>query len=114
MAEEQLLERHADTKTQRAPAQASDGTGGDLKDARTFCREPQLGVDGSVHEAQRPRSFLHRAGARCLDRFGMSRRRHVQRLLEVRTVERIGLVEDRQDREPPVGEQSFQRHLRAR
>ena len=56
----------------------------------------QLGVDRSLPQAQRarrPRSDRLDLGQ---DGRRQPRRRHVQRLLEVRPLERVGLVEDRQ------------------
>src|SRR6267378_2570178 len=63
----------------------------------------------------------HCASRRCgrldylpLDMSLETRRRHVDGLLEEGTVERIGLIEDREHSKAPVCDQSFDRHLKPR
>src|SRR5438067_180535 len=53
-------------------------------------------------------------GDRLLDWSGQTGGRYVDGLLEIWTVKRIGLVEDREDAQTAADEQAFQRDLAAR
>ena len=69
-------------------------------------------MDRPVHEAERAAASRCRAADLLERRGGKARGRHVDRLLEKGTVQRIGLVEDRQDLEGAVGQETFHRDLR--
>ena len=70
-------------------------------------------MDRSLPQPQRPRRpHSNRLDLR-QDRGRQPRRRHVQRLLEVRPLERVGLVEDRQHLQTASAQQPLDRHLRA-
>ena len=97
VAQDQLLERDARAEAQRARAQPADRAGRDLDHPHAVAVDPQLGV----HRALRPaRSRRRRAPVTSSTRAsvagGEARRRDVDRLLEVRADERVGLVEHRE------------------
>ena len=115
MAEDQLLERDAGAEPQRPRAQAADRPRRDLEHGDAIAVDPELGVDGPVGEPDRVRRAPGEERDALLQVGGQSRRRHVDRLFEVRADERVGLVEDREDLELLLAaEQPFDRDLDAR
>ena len=98
-------------EAERARAEAADRAGGDLDHPRTLVVDPQLGVDRPLREAERPRRPARLGGDRGLASGRQARGRHVERLLEVRPVERVGLVEERQHVELSRHQEPLQRHL---
>src|SRR4051812_6866198 len=95
MAEDHLLERHPQPEAQRARAQPADRARGELQDGdAAACADAHLRMNGTLGEAKRSCSVAGSALDRLEHRRRLTRRRDVDRLLEVGTVERIGLVED--------------------
>ena len=96
-------------KSQSAGTQPPDRTGGDLEDEYSLVIDAALGVD-------RPMRQTDGLGGSCdgLDDcrlLARSRRwrRDVDRFLEERPVERVRLVEERQEEKPAVMQQPFER-----
>ncbi len=124
VAQEQLLQRnlgrptrHLGLETQCSRTEPADRPRGDLEDENPqhagFRVDAAFRMNGTVAQADR-RGRVRDGGrdrALNLDRGG--RRRHVDRLLEERSVERIGLVEQRQQLKPTVVHQPFDRVLDA-
>ena len=114
MAQDDLLQRHAGAEAQRPRAESADGPRRHLQHPRPVVVHPQLGVDRALAQAE------GRAGGRGdrldapLDVGRQPRGRDVDRLLEVRALERVRLVEQRQRVERAAHEQAFQRDLDAR
>ena len=103
VTQQQLLQRDcglriADCglKAEGARAQAADRARGDFEDKDAVRVDAALGVDRTVMEAQRSRRARHAVDDGALRVGVRGRRRQVDRFLEERAVERIGLVEDRQ------------------
>ena len=97
VAQDQLLERDAGAEPQRARAQPADRPRRDLEHARRDRRRSGARRGRALGEPDRARVARQvRNATRCCTSSGESRRRHVDRLLEVRAVERVGLVEDRE------------------
>src|SRR5436309_4385455 len=97
VADDQLLEAQAGSEAKRARAQPADRARGDLQDEGPALVEAQLGVDRSLREAEGSAGVAGHRGDAGLRRLGQPRRRDVDRLLEERAVEWVGLVEERQD-----------------
>ncbi len=116
--EDHLLEADARAEAQRARAQPADRPRRDLDDRHLVAEcglvDSDFRVDRSLGEPDRASRPFARAGDEVEGRRREARRRHVDGLLEVRALERVGLVEDRQDLELPVPEQPFERDLDAR
>ena len=119
MAQEQFLERNGRRLDRRGEAQrsstdAANGPGRDLQHEYSSVADAALGVDGSVAQADRDGGRAN-AGA---DLPGKSAFQigecQVDGLFEVGTIERIGLVEDRQRLQPAVGHAVGSRHVDAR
>jgi RNA polymerase sigma factor (sigma-70 family) len=113
VAQNHLLKADAGPEAQGARAQAADRPGRQLEDAHPLAVHAQLGVDRSLPQPQRtrrPRSDRLDLGQ---DGRGQPRRRDVQRLLEVRPFQRLGLVEDREHLQAPAAQQPLDRHLLA-
>ena len=100
-------------KPERAGAQAADRPGRDLEDEDAPIVDAALGVNRAMREADRGRRAGDGVDDVPLHRLGRRGRRHVDRLFEERTVERVGLVEQGQRVERPVMEQPFERELPA-
>ena len=111
MPQDQLFERHADAEPQGAAAETTDAAGRDLEHARSVRREPKLGVNGSFAQSERRAAVRNGSGDRVLQRRRMTRGRDVERLLEKRPVERIGLVEEREHVEMTAHQQALERDL---
>ena len=79
------------------PAARRSRSRGDLQDEGPALVEAQLGVDRSLREAEGSAGVAGHRGDAGLRRLGQPRRRDVDRLLEERAVEWVGLVEERQD-----------------
>src|SRR4051812_22622995 len=115
-----MFEEHA-FKTDRVPdrpereharTQSSDRPGGDLEDVDLTCRRhPALSVDRPVLESQRRCGTLDVLRHAALQRIVHARWRHVNRLLEERSVKRIRLVEDREHAERAASHHTFHREL---
>ena len=75
--------------------------------------DAQLGVDGTLAETQGQRGPAGDVGDRPLAVVGQPRGGHVDRLLEERPVERVGLVEQGEHRQRAVDQEPLQRHLAA-
>src|SRR3954468_20849928 len=114
VAEQKLFERDAHPETERPPAQPANGASGHLQDPGTVGSEPQLGVHRAVHEPEGAGRLLYRGRAGRLQRLRMAGGRHVQGLFEVGAVERVRLVEEREDGEVASGEQALDGNLRSR
>ncbi len=114
VAQDDLLQADAGAEAQRPGAQAADRAGRQLEHPDAVAVQPQLGVHGALAQAQRRRG----GGRRRLDAAqpvgGEARRRHVDRLLEVRPLERVGLVEDGQHLGLALAQERLDRHLGAR
>ena len=111
VAQDQLLETDARAEAEHPRAQPADRPGGDLDHPRRLAVEAQLGVDRPLAQPDRRDRVPRRLGDVVLGGLGKPRRRDVDRLLEERPVEGIGLVEQRQHVQTPPVEQPFQRHL---
>src|SRR5215467_3633075 len=99
---DQVLEGQTGAERQGAGAEASDRARGHLEHERAALVQAKLRVDGALGEPERRARVAAHRGDTGLDGFRQTRRRHVDRLLEERAVERIGLVEDRQHVQCPA------------
>src|SRR3954447_13262651 len=108
--QDQLLERHAEAESEAARAEPADRARGELEHPRRRA-EAQLPVDRAFGEAERPRRVPGQAMDLFDDLWRLARRSDVDRLLEVRAVERVRLVEGGEHHEPAVLEQPFNRLL---
>ena len=70
-----------------------------------------LDMHGSLGQAQRPARARRQLRGLCQCQIGMARRRHVERLLERRTDQRIGLVEKRQHGQLAIAQQPLHGQL---
>ncbi len=122
VTKEELLERHCGLRiadcglrleAQRARTQAADRPGGDFEHEDAFSVHPALGVDRTVAQAERGGGAADTADDGALHVVGCGRGREIDRLLEERAVQRIGLVEDRERVQPAAGQQPFERVLTA-
>ncbi len=114
VAEDQLLERDAGAESEGPAAQPADRAGGDLQDPGAAVVDPELGVDRALGQADRRRGGRGRPLDQGQALRRQPRRGHVDRLGEVRPVQRVRLVEDRQDLEPAVPEQALDGDLQPR
>ena len=112
--EEELLQGDAHAEAERPAAQAADRSRGHLQGPRPVRRQPKLRVDGAVGQSQSARCARRRLRHGTLQLLRMARRGHVEGLFEVRAVEWVGLVEQRQHPQRAAREQAFQRHFRTR
>ena len=92
---------------QGAGAQAADGTGRDFKWPDAVVVDAEFGVKGAVREADGTDGVCGATldGAVLLG--GQARGGDVDRFFEVRTFQRIGLIENGEDAKVAVGEQAF-------
>src|SRR6266581_8607336 len=101
-------------KPQGAGAETADRPRRYLQCPHAIVVDTKLRMDWTMRQAQRsgrlPRAFLDGV----LRGFGKSRRCDVDRFFEVWTLERIGLIEDRQNAEDAIGKKSFDRNFLTR
>jgi hypothetical protein len=115
VAQDHLLEADAGTEAERPRAEATDGAGCHLQDDHLAGgRDPGLGVDRPLDQAERRRCCPDGGVDGGDDRRRVAGRRDVDRLLEVRAVEGVRLVERGEDPEPAPVEERLDRHLDAR
>ena len=95
-------------------AQAANRTRRDFEHVDALRVHSTLGVDGPVPETQRPRGGGDLVEDGLLHGVRGTRRRHVDRLFEERTNERIGFVEDDEGCEDAGRHHTFYRELVAR
>ena len=113
MAQDHVLQADAGAEPQRARAQPADRPRRQLQHADPLAVHAQLGMDRSLSQPQRPRRPRSNRLDLAQDRGRQPRRRHIQRLLKVRPLERIGLIKHRQHLQTAPAQQSLDRHLRA-
>jgi hypothetical protein len=82
------------------------GRAGDFEHPHAGCVHAHLGVDRAIGQAERGDRLSSGFDNCRLDRFRLARRRDVDGLLEEGTIERIGLVEYRDDVETPAAERN--------
>ena len=111
-----LLQGHAViTEPQHRAASPADRSGREFDQVYAVPPpETQLGVNRTGAQPQGRRRVLGGVHHGFLDLGGVPRRRDVDRLFEKRTVQGVGLVEQRQDLQPTIDEQPFERHFRPR
>src|SRR5262249_20510901 len=107
VARDQFLERHTPGETQRLRAEASNRTRMRLEKPRALLVMPQLGMNRAVAEAEYADRLGNRLEQFALRGLGRPGRRRVDRLFEVRALERIGLVENRERAELAMGGKAF-------
>ena len=73
-----------------------------------------IGMNGTVLQPEGPDGLERGIGDPALPRFGQPRRGHVNGLLEERSFQRIGFVEEGEDLESAPVEKPLQRHLPTR
>ena len=108
MPQQDFFKRRAALEPQHAGTQPSNGPRGDFEHPYARVIDPHLGMNGTVGHTE------CRGGARggiedgllCCGRF--ARRREVNGFLKKRSIERVGLVEQRQRLKTPAREQAFQ------
>ena len=114
VAHDDLFEADPGPEAQRPGAQTADGTGRHLDDHQsTVGADPHFGMDRALPQPHGGRRRRHRGGQRGQHRGRLAGRGDIDRLLEEGTVERVGLVEDRQHLEDPVHQEGLDRHLGA-
>ena len=113
MAQDEFLQRHPQSVFQDARAQPTDGPAGDFNDPGFAVMDPQFGVDRPLRESHGRGSPLDGVGRGLLRFRGQARRRHVNRLLEIGSFQRIGLVEQREHVQAAAAQQALQGHLHA-
>src|SRR6266508_352791 len=115
MTQQQFLERDSLTarvlELQRLRAETADGTRGNLQYEHIVRADAALGVDGAVIEPQR----LHGIGDAAANPFFggavCARGRHVDRFLEERPLQRVGLIEQCKGMESTAIEQALESEL---
>ena len=100
-------------EAQRLRAQPADRPRRHFEHVHALAVDAALGVHRTVMQPERLRRARHRRRDLRLDPGVHLRRRHVNRFLEERAVERIGLVEDRERPQRAVLEQALERELGA-
>ena len=98
---------------QHARAQPANRPSRDFQHVDIRAGHPALGVNRTVVQADRTRRARHRIDHGLLHAQIESGRRDVNRLLEERTFERIGLVEDRERGQLSARQHALDRELRA-
>jgi hypothetical protein len=114
MAQDQLLQRHAERMREHRPAQAADRARRDLEQPDAAIVNPELGVHRPVRKTGGAAGALDFARGSTLYARRQLRGGDEDRLLEIRAVERIGLVEQREHPQAAVHQQPFERVLAAR
>src|SRR6266700_3355088 len=99
MPEQKLLERNKlsgvlPAQSQRTGTKAANRAGGDFENEHAVFVDAAFSVNGAMSQADRRHGAFGGAHDRFLDRHGRRRWCDVEGLFEIRTVERIGLVED--------------------
>src|SRR3954468_11071121 len=110
VAEDQLLERHAEPEAEAARAEPADRARGELEHLRRR-PEAELGVDRAFGQPERFRRVRREPADLRLHLRRLARRRHVDRLLEVGAVEWVGLVEHGEHLEPSAVQEALDRDL---
>src|SRR6185503_19825287 len=114
MANDKFLERHAVAKSQRPRTKPSNCASGYLDHPRAVFIRSKLCVDWPFGQSHRANRRGGRLDYLLLNFRAQPRRRHVNRFLEERTVERIRLVEDREHSKLAIGHQTFDGDFKAR
>ena len=108
LAQDQLLQAHAQGMGEHASAQAADGAGRDLQHPDALVIDPHFGVDRPGREPGRAAGARHLLMDAVLERLRQPRRCDVERFLEVGPVQGIGLVEQGEGGELPSLQAAFQ------
>ena len=111
MAQHDLLQAHAAAEAERARAFAPDRAGRHVQRPDALAVHPQFRVDRPVGQPQRCGGLPHGCDHAVLRRLRKARGGDVDRLLEVRPIERVRLVEDREREQFAAAQQSLDRHL---
>ena len=114
MAEDQLLEPDAGPESKHPGTKSADRPGGDLDCPGPMIVDPELRVNRAVLKSERGHGPAGGRGDVLLNRFGQAGRGHVDRLFEIRTFERIGLVKQGQDIQASPVQEPLQRDLGSR
>ncbi len=99
------------TKPQSPRTDAADWTRCNFEDEHARSADTTLGVNRPVREPDGRRCRGHRPGNPATQLGLRLGHRDVNRFLEKRSVQRIGLVEDRERTQAPARHQPFQREL---
>jgi len=111
LAQDQLLQAHAQGMGEHPPAQAPDGAGRDLQQPDAVLLDPHFGVDRPSCEPGHAAGTCHLAMDAFLERPRQPGGRDVEGFLEIRPVQGIGLVEQGEGRELAPFQGAFQRVL---
>ncbi len=108
MPQDHLFETDPRAEAQRSGTQSADRPRGNLDHPHAVVVHSYLGVYRPLSQAERRRGVRNHALDAILHVSGDPGGRHVDRLLEVRTLEWVGLVEQRKHFQLSVAQQSFE------
>src|SRR5215472_8295660 len=113
VAQDQLFQAHARAEFQDRRTESTDGAPRDLQHPRPLLVDPQFCMYGTFTQVERCSCTCYATGNFLLHLPWQLRRRYIDCLFKKGTIQRIGLVEERQYLQLPMRQDTLQGYLEA-
>src|SRR6266700_17002 len=113
VAQDQLFQAHTGAELQNRRTESTNGAPRDLQHPRPLLVDPQFCMYGTLAQVERRGRNCYAISNILLYLLWQTRRSYIDSLFKKRTIQRIGLVEERQYLQLPVCQDAFQGHLEA-